>query len=369
MKQTITENMNGTAVIVGASLSGLMAGIALAQENIQVTILDKVGENRPGGSGLRADGGTFGVSKTEKILKNLVSDGKSKVLLWSAIENRLRQEAKSDPRIRLQYHKRVLTVGQDEEAAWAVVEDGGMFKGDVLIGADGHGSRVRASVAPDHTEAEYAGYMAWITSIGEDELPAAMKPAGRSGKVDMFGADGGFKFGSVLETDGTGGQPVDRRVGCTWYDNTRSGLLRRLGCVEGSVVHRTLQGKEIPDEFLDVLADEVSGQFPEPWRTAALRSIRDRTVIGIPIKEYVPDRLARGRITIVGDAAHVPAPITASGFNESLQDVVTLGKCASKGIRGQKSAEALARYEALRLETVRRMVLSGRSYSRAYGRP
>ncbi|WP_442853138.1 FAD-dependent monooxygenase [Arthrobacter sp. 9MFCol3.1] len=36
--------------------------------------------------------------------------------------------------------------------------------------------------------------------------------------------------------------------------------------------------------------------------------------------EYVPARLARGRVAIVGDAAHVPTPMAGSGFPESLCD-------------------------------------------------
>jgi len=39
---------------------------------------------------------------------------------------------------------------------------------------------------------------------------------------------------------------------------------------------------------------------------ALLDSIGRRAVIGTPITEYVPRTPARGRISIVGDAAHVP---------------------------------------------------------------
>ncbi|QTD39794.1 hypothetical protein [Sporosarcina sp. Te-1] len=65
--KNVVENTDpkGTAVVVGASLWGLMTGIAFAQEGIHVTIVEKVGENRIGGSGLRVDGGTIGRSKTE----------------------------------------------------------------------------------------------------------------------------------------------------------------------------------------------------------------------------------------------------------------------------------------------------------------
>jgi 2-polyprenyl-6-methoxyphenol hydroxylase-like FAD-dependent oxidoreductase len=42
------------------------------------------------------------------------------------------------------------------------------------------------------------------------------------------------------------------------------------------------------------------------------------------IAEYVPDKLVKGRVALVGDAAHVPTPMTGSGFSASLHDAETL---------------------------------------------
>lgn len=366
--RNIFEKVNDqieTAVIVGASLSGLMTGIALAQEGVHVTIVEKVEENRRGGSGLRVDGGTFGKSKTEKLLKNLVSGGKSSVQLWTAIESRLRAEAKKDGKIDLRYNTRVIGIDQNEETAWVVTDEGLTIQGDILIGADGHNSQVRANIAPHKPHATYAGYMGWIASMSEEDLPEHIRPGyiyeGQS--VEMFDSFDGFKFGSIIEREA--GSSESRRIGCTWYDNKRSDLLRHLGCVEGMVVRHSLNGAHIPDRTLNELAEQAS-YWPEPWRSAALHAIQTRTLIGIPIKEYVPDRLVKGRMAIVGDAAHVPAPVTASGFNESLQDAVALGRCVAQRLPANK---ALAEYESLRLEKVRQMVLSGQFYSRSFGRP
>ena len=363
-----TKEINAKAVIVGASLSGLMTGIALAQEGVHVTIVEKVGENRRGGSGLRVDGGTFGQSKTEKLLKHLVSGGKSSVQLWSSIESRLREEAKRNNNIDLHYKTRVVALEQDDDAAWVVTDQGQTIWGDILIGADGHNSQVRGHIAPHKPNATYAGYMGWIASMSEDDLPEHLRPGyDYDGPVvEMFDSFDGFKFGSIIEREG--GSSEGRRIGCTWYDNKQSDLLRRLGSVDGMVVRHSLNGSDIPEQTLNELAVQAS-HWPEPWRSAALNAIQTRTLIGIPIKEYVPDRLVNGRIALVGDAAHVPAPVTASGFNESLQDAVALGKCVANGIQGQAAIQALAMFEFLRLENVRQMVQSGQFYSRSFGRP
>ncbi|KOS67702.1 hypothetical protein AEA09_03435 [Lysinibacillus contaminans] len=365
-----TKDQIATAVIVGASLSGLMAGIALAQEGVHVTIVDKVGENRRGGSGLRVDGGTFGQSKTEKLLKNLVSGGKSSVQLWSSIESRLRAEAKRNVKIDLRYNTRVVALDQDDDAAWVVTDQGKTIRGDILIGADGHNSQVRGHIAPHKPHATYSGYMGWIASMSEDDLPEHLRPGFDydGPAVEMFDSFDGFKFGSVIEREEGSSESESRRIGCTWYDNKRSDLLRRLGSVDGMVVRHSLNGSDIPEQTLNELAEQAS-YWPEPWQSAALYAIQTRTLIGIPIKEYVPDRLVNGRIALVGDAAHVPAPVTASGFNESLQDAVALGKCVEKGIHGQEAIQALAKYESLRLDKVREMVQSGQFYSQSFGRP
>lgn len=365
------KEQDGSAIIVGASLSGLMAGLALAQEGIHITILDKVGEIRRGGSGLRVNGETFGQSKVEKMLKQLVSGGKSSVQLWTSIESRLRAAAKSDARIELRYDTRVSSVGQDDDAAWVVTDTGEMIRGDILIGADGHNSKVRGYVAPHKPNAVYAGYMGWIASMSEDDLPKYLRPHYNYDRpaVEMFDSFDGFKFGSIIEREDSSSEAGSRRIGCTWYDNKQSDLLRRLGCVEGMVVRHSLNGADIPESTLQELAQQASVNWPEPWRSAALYAIETRTLIGIPIKEYVPDNLVKGRIAIVGDAAHVPAPITASGFNESLQDAVALGKCVRNGIQGQTAIQSMVKYESLRLEKVRQMVLSGQFYSQSFGRP
>lgn len=108
--------------------------------------------------------------------------------------------------------------------------------------------------------------------------------------------------------------------------------------------------------------------WPEPWKTATQYALKNHNFIGTPIKEYYLEVLVKGRIAIIGDAAHVPAPITASGFNESLIDAVVLGESVREGIDGLKVEEALRNYENRRLEKVQSMVQSGHSFSQSFGR-
>lgn len=364
----LTRNQNGkggSAIIVGASLSGLMTGIALAREGIHVTILEKVSKEPRTASGIQVNGGTFDLTKTARFLRKLVSGEKTSVQLWSTIESRLRTEALADPKINIRYNTYVERVDQDDDSAWVVTSNGETFHGDILIGADGHRSKVRSHIAPNNPDAIYAGYIVWvIDTINEDELPDTYQPSQHDTGVSMFEGSNGFLFGSII--DG-GDFSANRQIGCAWYDNSRTDLLRRLGCVKGNVVHHTLKGGDIPQKTLSELAEQARKSWPEPWLTATIIAIETRSLTGIPIKEYVPDKLVKGRIALVGDAAHVPAPITASGFNESLIDAAYLGECVAKGIEGDKAIQALEKYETNRLQKVRQMVQSGQSFSRSFG--
>lgn len=361
----IKENKDkeyNSAVIIGGSLSGLMTAIALSEVGIKVTVLEKSIEGARSGASLKVDGYSLNSSKLEKKLKLLVSEGKSTVVLWSSIESSLRENAKNDPNITLHHNTRVVSIGQDEESAWAETMDGQLFEGDILIGADGHRSMVREKVAPNHPDAEFAGYVVWMASVMENELPKDKRPNLHGEQVKIFNSSGGFLFGSVIEVENEG-----KRIGCTWYDNAQSELLYRLGAVRGKFVHHSINGIELSDEDLYALIDQAKLDWPEPWRTATLQAITARDFIGIPIKEYVPVKLMRGRFALVGDAAHVPAPITASGFNESLKDAVILSECASEGIQGSKAIKALEKYELLRLKKMQDMVESGRTFSKTFG--
>lgn len=368
MIENITRNDNEqdeSAIVIGASLSGLMTGIALAQEGIYVTILEKVSEEPRTASGLQVNSDTSDITNTAKLLRKLASSGKKSIQLWSSIESRLRTEALSNPKINIHYNTEVETLDQDKDSVWAITKNARTFHADILIGADGHRSMVRRHIVPNNADAIFAGYIVWvINTLSEEELPDSYNPSQHDTGVRMFEGNNGFLFGSII--DG-GAFSTNRQIGCAWYDNSRTDLLRQLGCVKGNVVDHSLKGEDIPQKTIDELAELARKRWPEPWLTATLKALETRGITGIPIKEYVPEILVKGRIAIVGDAAHVPAPITASGFNESLHDAAYLGECVADGIKGNKAIEALEKYEKNRLKNVRQMVKSGQSFSRSFG--
>lgn len=91
-------------------------------------------------------------------------------------------------------------------------------------------------------------------------------------------------------------------------------------------------------------------------------SVRRRSVVATPIAEYVPQRLSRGRLAIIGDAAHVPSPMTGAGYDTGLEDAERLGSLTHRGVRGERGPQVLRAYEKDRLRPARRMVESGRAF-------
>ncbi|MCA1040691.1 FAD-dependent monooxygenase [Bacillus infantis] len=357
-----------SAVIVGASLSGLMTGIALSQAGMNVTVLERVGAKPRSGAVLQVDSGEIDQTETAKLLRKLASGGIRSAEAWSSIQFRLRREAEADPKIDLRYDTRVQTVNQDNDSAWVVTEKGETFRGDILIGADGHKSTVRRIVAPHKPNAAFAGYMIWISIVDEKDIPGKSRPSLNAPKFSMPDGIGDFLLGTIIAGSDGSTALGERRLGWAWYDNTQNDLLRGLGCVEGSIVRHSLNAADVPEHTLIELADKASVRWDQPWLDAILHSIQSRNFIGTPIAEYVPDILVKGRIAIVGDAAHLPTPLTASGFNASLQDAATLAECVGKGIEGAAAANALLKYESLRLKHARQIVQSGISFSKSFGR-
>ena len=150
-----------------------------------------------------------------------------------------------------------------------------------------------------------------------------------------------------------------------------AGAVVATGCVIDGVARHSLALGRVPPATLRELAADARALWPAPWRDAILDSIGRGAVTGTPITEYVPDRLVDGRLVLVGDAAHVPTPMTGIGFGASLADAEALAECLAAGRHGTRAvslADALRAYERQRLGPVRRLVQSGQQFSRGFAR-
>ncbi|KQQ08774.1 hypothetical protein ASF46_16145 [Rathayibacter sp. Leaf296] len=356
-------------LIVGGSLAGLLTAHTLAEVGVASTVLERAAKHRPSGAALAVD---------ERQLLDALGPDRAKAALgrpplrrgaplaeaWSQLYRGLRDAAAEDPQITMRHNSPVTRVEQDATRAHVTVGGSETLTADAIIGADGYRSIVRREVNPGNADATFAGYALWLGTADEADLPP-QHPWPTS--LDFHSAGGGHLLGYPLAGGGDDGtEPGERRLGWAWYDATRNELLRSTGSVRGSTVRHSLRPDSIPDAVYNELAQEARRLWPAPWRNAILDSIARQAVVGTPISEYVPDRLARKRLALIGDAAHGATPMTGRGFATAVDDAVALA--ATLGTSSPEAvATALAAYASARLAPARDLVRAGQRFSRGFG--
>jgi 2-polyprenyl-6-methoxyphenol hydroxylase-like FAD-dependent oxidoreductase len=196
---------------------------------------------------------------------------------------------------------------------------------DIVVGADGIHSAVRRSLFGEEP-LHYGGHRAWRAGTRFDDKRV------RDRFVEVWGVGGGFGFGPA----GSG------RV--YWY------------CFE-----TVPEGAPTPDQPRDDFLRRYGGWFdPIP----ALIASTDADAIEPTFTYDRPPRRtwSRGRVTLLGDAAHPMKPNIGQGAAQALEDAVVLGLCLAGGSEPEK---ALRTYERRRVPRANAVVRTSRRAGRA----
>ncbi|WP_036500459.1 FAD-dependent monooxygenase [Nocardia aobensis] len=201
----------------------------------------------------------------------------------------------------------VTVTGVDiEDPAVQVLHSGGAETADLVIGADGLRSVVRTAVCPHARPPRYAGYTAW-------RMITEPQPDLRQGG-QIWGS--GEIFGIV--------PLADHRV-------------YMFGAVNAA------EGERAPDGEFSAVRRRF-GAWPDPV-PRLLDAVSPDSVMRHDIY-HLPDlpTFVRGRVALLGDAAHAMTPNMGQGANLALEDAVTLAALLDNG----ELDDALRRYDALR---------------------
>jgi 2-polyprenyl-6-methoxyphenol hydroxylase-like FAD-dependent oxidoreductase len=335
------------AIIVGGGIGGLATATALHRTGHEAVVLERAAALAESGAGLsmapnalaaldrlglgdelRGRGGIARRILVRSRRGDILSEIDARGRAWEVVGvhrtdlQEVLLEAASVADLRLGVTCTGLV--ESSTAVAAVLEDGSGVEGDVLIGADGIRSVVRARLKGDEP-LRYAGYFGWRAVVDFDD------PSVR----DTFSES----WGPVL------------RVGLVTIGHGR---------LYWFVSELAPEDTPLPDDpetdFRNRLAD---WHDPIP---AVVAAPRPGTMTRLPIHDRAPAReWGRGRVTLLGDAAHPMTPNLGQGAAQALEDAVALTDALTDG---DDPVAALRRYEQRRIPRTTMIVNRSRQLGR-----
>jgi 5-methylphenazine-1-carboxylate 1-monooxygenase len=357
-------------VIAGAGIGGLTAAMCLHRAGFDVHVYEAVGEMRPLGVGINIQAGAIRILSGLGLEPALAATGiETRELRYA---NRHGQTIWADPRgrhaglpwpqfsihrgelqmilfnaaremlgkDRIKFGRRIARFAQHHGKVTAHFADrDGMpvenVEADILIGADGIHSAVRAHYHPNEGPPRWQGIQMWRgVTVGKPYLGGAtMVQAGHHNQK--------FVCYPISRAHAEKGEAL-----INWICDLHMG--------DGAMPPREDWNKPGRlEDFLPRFADWNFGwlDVPEVIRNA-------HTILEFPMVDRDPlPGWSHGHITLLGDAAHPMYPIGSNGASQAILDGEAI---AQELLAGDDPAKALKRYEERRLPPTARIVESNR---------
>jgi salicylate hydroxylase len=355
----------GTAVIAGAGIGGLTAALALAARGWEVTLVERR-------TGFSADGAGIQLSpNASRILIDLglgpalrrAASGPSRVAIRALASGReigavalgafmrerfgapyyvvhraelqtlLLDAVRARSTIRLMMGRAVIGGREQPDRTSITVENAAgardTLEADLAVAADGLWSRLRAA-GEDWRAPQYRGFAAWRATI-----PATDAPAG------LAGDETGLWLGR------------DRHV---VHYPIAGGRLLNIVAVERRAA--PVEGWAEPGDRAELVTAFAEAAAPLSALLARAPAWQLWSLFDLPAAA-----MRRGRLALVGDAAHPVLPFLAQGGALAIEDAAVL----AGALAGAKDvAAALAAYERARLPRARRIQQAARRNGAAY---
>ena len=365
MTTGFSANGDRKALIIGAGPAGLTAAVALRRVGIDVAVFERTAALIKAGAGLGVQsnalralqklgvGDSIEAAGTElRFQETLDNHGK---LLFMMPKGEVADDfgtptislARSDVELALveeiedgvlRTASECVAVEQDPEGVTATFADGHTERGALLIGADGGRSVVRKHVYGDaDPQPRYSGFTIWrsIVEVSPDLLPQHTSRTflGRGQQFAIF--------------------PVGR--------NRLYWAMMQLA-PEGQ--------RDAPTGVREKLLEALAG-FPEVTREL-VAATAENAIQRTDICDRDPARTwHKGRVVLIGDAAHMTTPFLGQGAGISMEDSVVLAKELSltSGLSDLRMlAGAIHSFEQARMKRCENVVITARRWGQLYSR-
>lgn len=171
----------------------------------------------------------------------------------------------------------------------------------------------------------------------------------------------GFEGGPLEGRFATGDLTIDFPGGARWAEHEIHTLLRPgrfaiLGRLRDGSWRVVVDVTDKPEVTADTVAvaDLQDGFADFPEFDGVLRDPRWMSVFRVSSR--VAAALRRGRVFLLGDAAHVHSPESGQGMNAGVQDAINLAWKLAAVVKGEADFDLLDSYEAERLPVIRAIV-------------
>lgn len=342
-------------IVIGAGIGGTTAALAMARLGHEVVVFDQVRENKPVGAalslwpngvqvlnwlGLGEDVANLG-GRMDTMSYREGSTGESMCRfslerITLATGQRPYPVARADLQAmlldrledRVHLGTRVTALAQDADRVYVTVADGTIHETDLVIAADGARSAARDYVLGAPAHREYVGYLNINGLVPVDDV------IGDPSQWTTYVANG--KRASVMPVAG------DRFY--FFFDVPQE---------TGAVPAR--------DEIVPYLRREFAGWAPGVQRLID-RVDPGSSLNAVEIWDLPPIRQwVRGRVALLGDAAHTTAPDIGQGACSALEDSYVLGTVFATTTLGV--TDSLLRYERARVDRAADLVHRARRRS------
>jgi 2-polyprenyl-6-methoxyphenol hydroxylase-like FAD-dependent oxidoreductase len=313
-----------TALVIGGGIAGPVTALALRKAGIDATVYESYATTADGIGGtlsvapngldalqiIGADKAvtSIGLPMTHTVL----TDGDGRLIgefgglqglqpsraLWRPDLYRAIHDYATAQGVSIEYGKRLVSVTETATAVTAHFADGTSATGDLLVGADGIHSTVRALIDPDAPGPDN------VPLLNFGGLADLAVPADPEAMYFVFGRGGFLGYWS---------QPDGRTA---WFSNLPHA--EPMTATEARAVPVT--------EWLSRLRD-VYSQDQRGSELLARTSPDQLVVLGsVEIMPSLP-HWSRNRMVLVGDSAHAPSPSSGQGVSLAAEGAIQLARC------------------------------------------